>query len=160
MSWLSNTLGNNVKDKSGNVVDLQNSCRGKKIYLYFSAKFCGPCKANFEVIFVSMDISIDQAVEYYKTMPFWRLSFQSTSLKDSLVSKFSVASIPALIVINADTGNIISMDAKKQIQFSMESITRTTSTQSIDHHRVSDLRKQTFNRSNSAETFTANQNQK
>jgi len=100
------------------------------IGLYFSAHWCGPCRAftptlakvynemkaankNFEIVFVSSDRAQSAFDEYYRTMPWLALPF-GDKRKNVLSSAFQVAGIPTLIVLRKD-GTMISNTARADI---------------------------------------------
>ncbi len=59
-----------------------------------------------EVIFISSDQDTKSFEEYYGSMPWAALPF-GDSHKDSLASKYSIRGIPALIILNGETGATI-----------------------------------------------------
>ena len=90
------------------------------IALYFSAKWCGPCKAftpklielynevnktekRLEIVFVSGDNDEDQFQAYFKDMPWLAVEFDDAL--DEVTAKYPVNQIPTLIIIDAN-GNI------------------------------------------------------
>lgn len=70
----------------------------KYLFLYFSAHWCGPCRKftpilkefyqthhaekNFEVLFISHDVTVEEFEEYSGGMPWKSLPFQHPVLKD------------------------------------------------------------------------------
>ena len=101
-----------------------------KIALYFSAKWCGPCKlftpklvelyeeANkdskqLEIIFVSADNDEDEWEEYYGKMPWLAVEFDD--VLDEVIAKYPANSIPKLTVINAD-GTVKIDNAKEDVE--------------------------------------------
>lgn len=90
------------------------------IALYFSAHWCPPCQGftpllrklydqswknqGIEIIFISSDRTKTQFQEYYKTMPWLASPYQENS---HLSNYFQVQGIPKLVLLNAQSGNLI-----------------------------------------------------
>ncbi len=87
---------------------------GKIIGLYFSAHWCGPCRAftpqlvtfynnlrkqrqDFEIVFVSSDRSEEEFRHYASEMPWLCLDYARRDLKGALGEAFRVAGIPTLV---------------------------------------------------------------
>ncbi|PRW58685.1 nucleoredoxin 1 [Chlorella sorokiniana] len=104
---------------------------GKTIGVYFSAHWCGPCRAftptlaqvyeavkakhdDFVVLFVSADRNPQQFEEYYKSMPWLAVPFQDRALQQQLSSRFSVMGIPRLVIVGPD-GAVIASDARAAV---------------------------------------------
>ena len=100
------------------------------ICLYFSAHWCGPCrkftpnlsefykeinseKKQIEIIFCSSDQDQNQFDEYFKTMPWIAIPFESES-KDEIAEDLGVSSIPTLIVFDKD-GNVLDNDGRTTV---------------------------------------------
>ena len=100
------------------------------ICLYFSAHWCGPCrkftpslsefykeinseKKQIEIIFCSSDQDQNQFDEYFKTMPWIAIPFESES-KDEIAEELGVSSIPTLIVFDKD-GNVLDNDGRTTV---------------------------------------------
>jgi len=71
---------------------------------------------NFEIIFLSSDSDQESFEEYYKDMPWLTLDFKQQDKQEELSDKFHVSGIPKFILIDGDSGDIISTDARDQIQ--------------------------------------------
>ncbi|VVA94062.1 unnamed protein product [Arabis nemorensis] len=98
-----------------------DSLKGKKIGLYFSAAWCGPCqrftpqlvevynelvaKVGFEVVFVSGDEDEESFRDYFSKMPWLAVPFTDSATRDHLDEVFKVRGIPNLVVID-DQGKL------------------------------------------------------
>jgi len=102
--------------------------------LYFSASWCGPCKAftpvlanfyekvkaqgkDFEVVFISSDRSEDAWKEYLALHPWKALPFSDPRvrhIKDWLDDKFEVAGIPTLIIFD-EHGDVLHRNGRKVV---------------------------------------------
>nr|GMD63210.1 probable nucleoredoxin 1 [Ipomoea batatas] len=90
--------------------------KGKKIGIYFSASWCGPCqrftpnlvtvynellpKGNFEVVFVSADEDEESFKEYFGKMPWTAVPFSDTATRKKLDDLFNVRGIPHLVILD------------------------------------------------------------
>lgn len=100
-----------------------DSLEGKKLGLYFSASWCGPCrqftpsfvevynelspKGGFEVIFVSADEDEESFKDYFSKMPWLAIPFSDKGKRDHLDGLFEVQGIPHLVLIDED-GKVVS----------------------------------------------------
>jgi nucleoredoxin len=71
---------------------------------------------NLEIIFLSSDSDQESFDEYYKDMPWLTLDFKERDKQEELSDKFHVSGIPKFILLDGDSGDIISTDARDQIQ--------------------------------------------
>ena len=124
-------------DAEKTAVTLSDITKGKPyVGLYFSARWCGPCRAftpqlaamyerlrekndgdgSFEVIFVSSDRS-ETEFETYATenMPSWlAVPFADADRRRALAEHFGVRGIPHFAVLDADL-NVVNGDARAAV---------------------------------------------
>lgn len=101
-----------------------------KIALYYSAKWCVPCKEFtpklikfyeevnkdskvLEIIFVSGDNEEEEFEEYYGQMPWLALPFDD--ILDEVTTKFPVSSLPCLKVIDPVSRTVKVENAKDDV---------------------------------------------
>lgn len=123
-------LGNDFikKDGTASMADLE---KPQYIGLYFSAHWCGPCRAFtpvlsgfynevnkndkcLEIVFCSSDQNEASFKEYFNTMPWLALPFGSDN-KEILSDAFGVNGIPCLIILN-QLGEIVDGDGRTTVQ--------------------------------------------
>ncbi|XWS63666.1 hypothetical protein CRYUN_Cryun06bG0121000 [Craigia yunnanensis] len=97
------------------------SLKGKKLGLYFSASWCGPCrrftpklvevyselspKGDFEIIFVSGDEDEESFNGYFSKMPWLAIPFSDSETRSRLDELFKVMGIPHLVLLD-ETGKV------------------------------------------------------
>ncbi|KAJ0081692.1 hypothetical protein Patl1_09757 [Pistacia atlantica] len=98
------------------------SLKGKKVGLYFSASWCGPCKrftpvlvevyteisskGDFEVVFVSADKDDEAFKGYFSKMPWLAIPFSDSETRDGLDELFKVRGIPYLVILD-ENGKVL-----------------------------------------------------
>ncbi|KAF8016574.1 hypothetical protein BT93_H1943 [Corymbia citriodora subsp. variegata] len=99
-----------------------DSLKGKKIGLYFSASWCGPCqqfiptladvynelspRGDLEIIFISADEDEESFIGYFSKMPWLAIPFSDSENRDSLDELFKVRGIPHLVILDG-TGTVL-----------------------------------------------------
>ncbi|KAJ9708910.1 hypothetical protein PVL29_000755 [Vitis rotundifolia] len=107
------------------------SSKGKKVWLYFSASWCGPClpftpklveaynelssNDDFEIIFVSADSDDESFNGYFSKMPWLAIPFSDSDPRDQLNELFKVMGIPNLMMLD-ESGKVLREDAVEIIQ--------------------------------------------
>ena len=96
--------------------------------LYFSAHWCGPCRAftpqlkefyektsreDLEIVFVSLDRDLEQFRQYFATMPWLAMDFEGE--REDMAEALRVQGIPALVVFHPSTGKIVSAQARQEV---------------------------------------------
>ncbi|XP_054790665.1 probable nucleoredoxin 1 [Prosopis cineraria] len=106
------------------------SLKGKKVGLYFSGSWCGPCrgftptlvelynevspKGDFEIIFVSADEDEDSFKGYFSKMPWLAVPFSDSDTRSSLDQLFQVQGIPHLVILD-ENGRVATEDGTEAI---------------------------------------------
>lgn len=97
------------------------------VALYFSAHWCGPCKAftptfnalyellrnrgvKFQVVFVSLDHNEKQWREYCSEMSWLALPYEDRDRQDDLLSVYRVCSVPSLVILDRQ-GRVVNGNA-------------------------------------------------
>jgi len=71
-------------------------------------------KKRLDIAFVSCDRSEEEFEEYYKEMPWFKLSFLDEEANEGLSKKYKVSGIPNLSLIK-ENGELINGDARNDI---------------------------------------------
>lgn len=114
--------------KGGSTEPPALTAKGKDyIGLYFSAHWCPPCRgftpqlaewyrkqSRAELIFISSDHDEAAFQEYFEEMP-WKACPFDPKLNETLRERFSVQGIPALIILDALSGELITDEARADI---------------------------------------------
>ncbi|KAF7123899.1 hypothetical protein RHSIM_Rhsim12G0116700 [Rhododendron simsii] len=115
---------------NGDEVKVDN-LKGKKVGLYFSASWCGPCqqftpnllevynelspKGDFEIVFVSRDRADEAFKGYFSKMPWLAIPFSDSSTRDRLDELFKVMGIPYLVILD-ENGKVVTEDGVEFIR--------------------------------------------
>lgn len=119
-----------ILDKAGNSVD-PLSLQGNIVGLYFSAHWCGPCRAftpalkkkyeevraaghPFEIIFISSDHEQDQAMSYFEHMPWTMLAYDCEDIKRTMRDRYEVEGIPTLVLLDKK-GDLLTTDGRSRV---------------------------------------------
>lgn len=107
----------------------KDSLKGKIVGFYFSAHWCGPCRAftpklvefrdantkDFEVVFVSADQGKDKMLEYMKEAKMkWGGIPPDNEANAKLSQRFGVRGIPMLVIVGTD-GKVISENGRGDV---------------------------------------------
>ncbi|KAI4350800.1 hypothetical protein L6164_005215 [Bauhinia variegata] len=98
------------------------SVKGKRLGLYFSASWCGPCrrftptlvevynevspKGDFEIIYISRDKDADSFNMYFSKMPWLAVPFSDSETRNALLKFFKPRGIPHLVIVD-ENGKVI-----------------------------------------------------
>ncbi|KAI4328269.1 hypothetical protein L6164_020636 [Bauhinia variegata] len=107
------------------------SLKGKKLGLYFSASWCGPCQrftpnlvevykeaspnGDFEVIFLSADEDDEAFNRYFAKMPWLAIPFSDSDTRNRLDELFEVRGIPNLVILD-ENGKVVTEDGVEVIR--------------------------------------------
>jgi len=96
-----------------------SSLKGRKIAIYASASWCGPCQAftpqlkdvytktleagkDWEIIYLSGDRDEASMMDYFKKQPWLAIPFEDTETRSALMSHFGIEGFPTLIMLDED----------------------------------------------------------
>merc|ERR1712166_420958 len=70
---------------------------------------------SFEIVFVSSDQDEQAFDEYYGEQPWLALPYAERKLKAALSKKYEVSGIPSLIILDGETGELITKDGRRVV---------------------------------------------
>ncbi len=125
------TLPEEFLSKGTEKVKKADALNNDIIGIYFSAHWCGPCrvftpnlgkfyqnvnkeKKQVEIIYCPSDQTLHEFNEYYQTMPWLAIPFESDS-KDAIADGLGISSIPTLIIFDKK-GNVLDNDGRATIE--------------------------------------------
>jgi len=108
------------------------SCPPKPLLcLYFSGHWCGPCRTftpelakcfqnglskYSDIVFISADRSEGAFEDYFSSMPgFLALPYEQRQTAQALGERFGVRGYPTLVVINRETGEVVSQSGRSEV---------------------------------------------
>jgi len=127
-SDFANYFPKTLTDAAGGEVS-RDVLKGKMVGIYFSAKWCPPCRAftpglvkfrddnqkDIEIVFVSSDRSTEAQRDYMTSYGMkWPPTENQSSDSAKLADMFKVRGIPALIIIGAD-GKLVTADGRMDL---------------------------------------------
>jgi nucleoredoxin len=83
--------------------------------------------SSLEIVFVSSDRDDKSFNEYYGEMPWISLPFSDRVQAQALGQRFGVRGIPAMIVLDAETGEILDADGRGTVQAAKGNIKKALS---------------------------------
>ena len=106
-------------------------CSVPLIGVYFSAHWCGPCKAftpmlssfyeaankekkQIEIVFVSLDKDQGQFNSYFSTMPWLSVPFENSESRELLQDTYGIQGIPTFLVFDK-TGKCIDQKGRMTV---------------------------------------------
>lgn len=107
---------------NGDLVSI-DTLKGRKVGLYFSASWCGPCRRftptlieayneltargkDFQIIFVSSDEDEESFDKYFSKMPWLAIPFSDSDARDKLEEMFGVKGVPQFVVLD-ENGKVL-----------------------------------------------------
>lgn len=127
MAALKEILGETLKNGRDEDVKIESlNGTDKVVGLYFSAHWCPPCRGftprlvefyhnmkmtekgeNLEIVFISSDRDEDSFKSYFGEMPWLALPYADRTRKAELTKRYKVDGIPAFVLLDAETGAVI-----------------------------------------------------
>ena len=129
--WFAEKFPEKLITSSGKEVNTSEALKGKIVLVYFSASWCGPCRAftpqlikfykktakkeKLEIVLAGFDKTEDAMKKYMKkySMPWLAVPFND-SQRSELKREFNIRGIPTLIVLDSN-GRIISTQARREV---------------------------------------------
>mgnify|MGYP000557003405 FL=1 len=112
------------------------AAKGEYVALYFGAHWAPPSRlftttlkdkfytklnedqefaGKVEVIFVTDDRAPDHFERNFKQMPWYAIPYTDEHRRANLKSKYGICELPTLVVISADTGEVVTHDGKNNV---------------------------------------------
>ena len=128
ISFFEKPFGSTLLTKSG-IKNTSDVLGDKYVLIYFSAHWCPPCRQftpiladwyekhkddkNFEVVFVSMDRDESSFDDYYSSMPWTSVPYNSN--REGISGQYGAQGIPELVVLTPE-GTITRRGAVRNVQ--------------------------------------------
>ena len=110
----------------------------KFVGLFFSMEKCPPCKLmlqtlknfytdvnlverQFEIVLVSSDETQEDFEQHHSSMPWMSLNFNDPKC-NALREKFQILGVPALIIVDAETGFTVTTRARKDLKKNVKEV--------------------------------------
>jgi len=74
-----------------------------------------PEGASFEIVFVSSDRDAESFKKYFADQPWTAVPYEQRDVKDHVAKQFQVMSVPTLIVLDGETGQVIDRDGRTSV---------------------------------------------
>jgi len=68
--------------------------------------------SNLEVVYVSSDNNENDFNKYYQNMPWLSIPYENRELVDTLISRYEITGFPTLIIVDNETGTVISRNGR------------------------------------------------
>jgi len=125
--WATDLFGDIILTKNGKKSTKEVVSGKKAVLVYFSAHWCPPCRGftpvlaeaykkhsanDVEIVFVSSDQDQSSFDSYFAQMPWMAVPFADRDQKSKISTKFDVKGIPMLVVLNGETGKVVSLNGR------------------------------------------------
>ena len=121
------------------------SAKGEYVALYFGAHWAPPSRlftttlkdkfynklnedadlaGKVEVIFVTDDRAPDHFERNFKQMPWYAVPYADEHRRANLKSKYGICELPTLVVISAETGEVVTHDGKNNVSDGKSALTK------------------------------------
>lgn len=125
-------FGTSLLKSKDEKVETWRALDGKKaVGILFSGHWCGPCRGftpkvkeyyekdlknkGLEIVFVSSDSDQKAFDDYFAEQPWLALPYEERKLKDALSKKFKVRGIPSFVILDGETGELITTEGRSCI---------------------------------------------
>lgn len=127
-------LGSELVQSGGKTVKTADELGSADVVgIYFSAHWCPPCRGftpvlaelvkearemglAFSVVFASSDSDQKEFDDYLAEMPWSAVPFKNRDIKAKLSKKYKVSGIPTLVLVDANTGEVIDKNGRSAVQ--------------------------------------------